>query len=212
MTSYWVKAPEWLKKIFPKGLIWDMPATEQPSVYLTFDDGPHPTITQFILDQLAIYNAKATFFCIGKNVVLYPEPFRKLIDAGHTVANHTHNHLNGWNTSAREYIDNIQLAAQHIQSHAFRPPYGRIRRSQVKKLTGLSPDWRIYMWDVLSADFDMQITPQKCLDNVLDNIRPGSIIVFHDSDKAWERMSYALPRVLEHCQKQNWQMKALPQN
>lgn len=212
MISYWVKAPAWLKKILPKGLIWNMPATPEPTVYLTFDDGPHPTITQFILDQLAAYNAKGTFFCIGKNVVLYPEAYQKLITAGHTIANHTHNHLNGWKTNPQDYIDNIQVAAQHISSHAFRPPYGRIRRSQVKMLQALSPNWKIYMWDVLSADFDTQITGEKCLDNVLKHIRPGSIVVFHDSDKAWERMSYALPHVLAHCKKQNWQMKALPQN
>lgn len=212
MISYWVKAPAWLKMILPQGLIWNMPATPEPTVYLTFDDGPHPTITLFILDQLAAYDAKATFFCIGKNVVLYPEPYQRLIAAGHTVANHTQNHLNGWKTSPKDYIENIQQAAKHIPSYAFRPPYGRIRRSQVKQLQALSPDWRIYMWDVLSADFDTQITGPQCLDNVLKNIRPGSIVVFHDSDKAYERMSYALPHVLAYCKKQNWQMKALPQN
>ncbi len=187
-----------------------MQAEEEPSVYLTFDDGPHPTATSYILDQLAKYDAKATFFCIGKNVQAHQQQYNKIIAAGHAVGNHTHNHMNGWHTKTAIYLKNILQASQHINSHIFRPPYGRIKRSQANRLLASHKQWKIYMWDVLSGDFDINITPEKCLQNVLDNIEPGSIVVFHDSDKAWERMSYALPHVLEYCKQQNWKMKALP--
>ncbi|MGN6569083.1 MAG: polysaccharide deacetylase family protein [Flavipsychrobacter sp.] len=212
MTNYRVKMPRLIKKLFPKEMVWDMPLSDgHPSVYITFDDGPHPTATPYILEQLDKHNAKATFFCIGKNVVKYPKVFEQVIKLGHTVGNHTHNHVNGWHTENRPYLSNILKAAKHIDSHSFRPPYGRIKLSQAKRLQRSKPAWRIYMWDVLSRDFDVNITPQECLDNVLTNIEPGSIVVFHDSDKAWERMSYALPHVLEYCQNQGWEMKALPQ-
>jgi len=187
-----------------------MPPEQPPAVYITFDDGPNPVTTAYILDQLALYNAKATFFCIGKNVVLHPSLYKDITDKGHRIANHTHNHMNGWKTPDTEYMANIAEAAKHISSNLFRPPYGLIKRSQVKKLQLTYPGWKICMWDVLSADFDTKITPEKCLDNVLKNIQPGSIVLFHDSDKAWPRMRYALPKVLEYCQKQNWTIKALP--
>lgn len=204
--------PRLIKKLFPKEMVWDMPLSDgYPSVYITFDDGPHPTATPYILEQLYKRNAKATFFCIGKNVVKYPKVFEQVIKQGHTVGNHTHNHVNGWHTENKPYLRNILKAAKHIDSHSFRPPYGRIKISQAKRLQRSKPAWRIYMWDVLSRDFDINITPQECLDNVLSNIEPGSIVVFHDSDKAWDRMSYALPHVLDYCQNKGWEMKALPQ-
>lgn len=187
-----------------------MPPGEQPTVYLTFDDGPHPTATPFVLQQLQQYGAKATFFCIGKNVVEQPEIYRQILDAGHTVGNHTHNHLNGWKNDQLTYLRNIWQAAKHINSHNFRPPYGRITLSQARKLHLRRPQWKIYMWDVLSADFDQEITAEQCADNVMKNIEPGSIVVFHDSEKAWERMSIALPLVLEYCKTQNWKLEALP--
>ncbi len=210
MVPYVAKTPFWLKLIFPGGLLWKMPEEPQPAVYITFDDGPHPTGTSFILEQLAKYDAKATFFCIGKNVVLYPDAYHQIISQGHSVGNHTHNHMNGWKTVDTDYMNNIALADEYMHAHLFRPPYGMIKRSQVKKIKAVYPDWQICMWDVLSADFDTRITPEKCLDNVLKNIEPGAIVLFHDSDKAWPRMSYALPQVLEYCRKKNWVMKALP--
>lgn len=210
MINYWVKTPKWLKRFFPQSVIWSMPAETQPAVYITFDDGPHPTATKFILEQLGKYKAKATFFCIGKNVVLHPDVYRQILSGGHTVANHTYDHCNGWHTTPEAYLKNIQKAAEYIESHSFRPPYGRIKISEVKKMQQMNMPWKIYMWDVLSADFDTQITPEKCLDNVITHIEPGSIVVFHDSDKAWERMSYALPKVLEYCVQKNWEIKALP--
>lgn len=188
-----------------------MPAGDAPVVYLTFDDGPHPTITPFVLQQLKQYDAKATFFCIGKNVVDHPGIYKQILEAQHTVGNHTHNHLNGWHTKTDAYITNVQQAARHINSRLFRPPYGRIKRSQAGRLLQAHPQWHIYMWDVLSGDFDTGITAERCTENVLNNIQPGSIVVFHDSEKAWPRMQHALPAVLAYCKQQNWQLKALPQ-
>ena len=195
---------------FPKNLVWEMPAENEPSVYITFDDGPHPSATPFALEQLAKYNAKATFFCVGENVTRYPDVYNQILQQGHTTANHTFNHMNGWKTGTDTYLRNIDKAEKHIHSTLFRPPYGRIKRSQAKMIGERHPGWKIIMWDVLAGDFDKQITPEQCLDNVLSNIKPGSIIVFHDSDKAWERMSYTLPLVLGYCSKQNWNMKAIP--
>ncbi len=212
MASYWVKTPWWVKKFFSTELIWSMPVDHNaPAVYLTFDDGPHPTATTFILEQLEQYNAKATFFCIGKNVLEQPKIFEAIKSKGHSIGNHTHDHMNGWKNTPATYIKNIFKAAKYIDSKALRPPYGRITLTQVKTLHRKNPNWKIYMWDVLSGDFDTDISAGKCAEHVLNNIEPGSIVVFHDSDKAWERMSYALPLVLEHCKKMNWQIKALPQ-
>jgi len=210
MVKYWVKTPRFLKMVFPAGLVWKMPLTPEPTVYITFDDGPHPVATPFIIQEFEKYGARGTFFCLGKNVLLYPDIYNQLIEKGHRVANHTHDHLNAYHTADDAYIENIKTAAQHIDSNLFRPPYGRIRRSQVKKLRQVYPTWKICMWDVLSGDFDTRITAQKCMENVLKNIEPGSIVLFHDSEKAWPRMSYALPKVLEHCRKKGWEMKALP--
>lgn len=209
--TYRVKTPWILSKVLYSRLVWKMPVGNKPAVYLTFDDGPHPTATPFVLDQLAQYNAQATFFCIGKNVAQHPDIYREIIRQGHSIGNHTHNHLNGWYTTKARYIDNVQLAEKYIDSRLFRPPYGRIRRGQANALQNGNTPYSIYMWDVLSADFDTSISPQQCLANVLEHTEPGSIIVFHDSDKAWERMSYALPKVLEHCRNNNWELQALPQ-
>lgn len=189
-----------------------MPAEQEPAVYLTFDDGPHPTATPFVLEQLKQYNAKASFFCIGKNVEEHPGIYKEILEQGHTTGNHTYDHLNGWHTPKEKYINNIQKAERQIAGNLFRPPYGRITRGQINALTRRTKPFVIYMWDVLSADFDTTIIPEQCLENVLNNIEPGSIVVFHDSQKAWDRMSYALPKVLEHCRDKNWQIKSLPAN
>jgi len=212
MTNYWVKTPGWLKRFFPKELIWKMPLEDTPAVYLTFDDGPHPEATRFVIEQLDKYNAKASFFCIGKNVIENEDVYKLLLEKGHTIGNHTHNHLNGWKWDNRSYLRNVIYATHYIQSRSFRPPYGRIKISQARKLLHSKPAWNIYMWDVLSGDFDMHLTPEQCLQNVIANIEPGSIVVFHDSTKAWDRMSYTLPRVLEYCKQQNWAVKPLPKH
>jgi len=210
MRSYWVKTPEWLPRLFPKELIWEMPAGKKPSVYLTFDDGPHPEATVFTLDILKKFDAKASFFCIGKNVKEQPGIYRRILDEGHTIGNHTNNHLNGWKTNNHTYLSDVYQAGKLITSRNFRPPYGRIRMSQARRLSkGRSP-WRIYMWTILSGDFDIKLSPQECLENVVNNLRPGAIVVFHDSAKAWPRMNYVLPKVLDFCKEKNWQLTALP--
>jgi peptidoglycan/xylan/chitin deacetylase (PgdA/CDA1 family) len=208
MMAYQVKTPWWLSKLLYRKLVWKMPPGEEPSIYLTFDDGPHPVATPFVLAQLQRFDAKASFFCIGKNVSEHPAIYQGILAAGHAVCNHTNNHYNGWKYSTEAYLDNIREAAEKIDSKGFRPPYGRIRKVQASMLR--QAGWKIYMWDVLSGDFDTSITPQKCLENTISNMEPGSIVVFHDSEKAWERMSYTLPRVLEYCKEKNWNFKALP--
>ncbi|MBX2906109.1 MAG: polysaccharide deacetylase family protein [Taibaiella sp.] len=208
MQTYKVKTPRWLKRILPHGMVWEI--ADRNAVYLTFDDGPNPSVTPFVLAQLEQYNAKATFFCVGNNVARYPEVFKAVKAAGHTTGNHTYNHLNGWHTSSAHYLRNIAQADKHIESRLFRPPYGRIKLTQYRKLLRRYPDWKVYMWDILSGDFDTSITGQQCLTNVLEALEPGSIVVFHDSDKARERLEVALPGVLKYCRDRAWEMKALP--
>jgi peptidoglycan-N-acetylglucosamine deacetylase len=203
---YFTKTPALLKSIY-RSCIWSLSPTA-PVVYFTFDDGPHPQATPFVLDQLQQYGAKATFFCIGKNVVEQPDIYQRILTEGHAVGNHTHNHLNGWKTGNKTYLENIRTAGGYIKSNLFRPPYGRISPFQIRQL---KPDFHIVMWDVLSADFDTEISGEQCLQNVVFKLQKGSIIVFHDSAKAWERLEYALPRALAFCKKQGWRMEALPQ-
>ena len=204
---YLVKTPWWLRVLYPS-LVWRMPGKDK-KIYLTFDDGPHPTATPFVLDQLKESGAKATFFCIGKNVAEHPAIYQRITDEGHSIGNHTYNHTNGWNVSDAVYLKDINDAGAVIQSNLFRPPYGRIKRSQQKKLHVADADLKIIMWDVLSGDFDTDLTPEACLGYVLYHTRPGSIIVFHDSEKAFPRMSHALPKVLAHFQKEGYTFAAL---
>lgn len=202
---YLINTPWWLRKLYSSDLIWDIKTTKQ-EFFLTFDDGPHPTITPFVLACLKRFNAKGTFFCIGKNVTRYPHVYQQIINEGHTVANHTYNHLNGWKTGDTTYLKNVIMAQQVIESSLFRPPYGRITKSQASEL---APVFKIIMWSVLSGDFDNSISPQRCFDNVVANVKAGSIIVFHDSEKAFPRLEFALPRVLEYYKKRNFSMNKL---
>ncbi len=207
---YLVKTPWWLKKIYPS-LTWNMSSKEK-ILYLTFDDGPNEKATPFVLDQLKQYNAKATFFCIGKNVVQHSELFKRITDEGHAIGNHTYDHLNGWKTNDTLYINNILEAEKHIKSNLFRPPYGKITKFQAKVLQSGKDDNRhfnVIMWTVLSGDFDATISPQKCLNNVVKNATEGSIIVFHDSTKAFSRMSFALPKVLDHFSKLGYRFESI---
>jgi len=204
---YLTKTPAILKAIY-SSCIWNMPAGTN-AVYLTFDDGPHPEATPFVLDQLKKYDAKATFFCIGKNVIEQPAIYQRILEEGHSVGNHTHNHLNGWKTGTDKYIENVLLAREYIQSSLFRPPYGRITPFQIRMLKKQIPGAKIIMWDILSGDFDLDINGEACVQNVVFKLKPGSIVVFHDSTKAWDRMSYALPRVLEFCKKRQYELRAL---
>ena len=224
MKLYWIKTNKLIKKIF-SNYIWDIPNVEN-KIYLTFDDGPTTEITEWVLEQLKKHEAKATFFCIGKNIHNHQDVFLKIINEGHSIGNHTQNHLKGWNTSKEEYLDNIALCKSEIsnlncfgsslslgsaicnlQSPLFRPPYGKINRSQSKRLQQLG--YKIIMWDVLSADFDQTITPEKCLENVIQNVQSGSIIVFHDSVKAFKNLEYALPRTLEILKQRGFIFEAI---
>lgn len=193
---YFVQTPRWLQKLYPKRL-WRLPAHKK-TLYLSFDDGPHPTITPFVLDTLQQYGAKATFFCIGRNVQAYPEIYGRILHEGHAAGNHSFDHLNGWKTNDEVYTDNISEAAKLIDSNLYRPPYGRMTRSQEKKLAVMPGSFTTVMWTVLSGDFDKDLSPLQCWNNLHKHAKPGSIIVFHDSEKANEKMRYALPLVLEH--------------
>jgi peptidoglycan-N-acetylglucosamine deacetylase len=205
---YFIKTPFWLRLIY-RSCIWRKP-TQDRVLYLSFDDGPHPEATPFVLEQLAIFNAKASFFCIGKNVQLYPNIYAALIEANHIVGNHTQNHMNGWKNNTTNYIVDIQEATKSISSNLFRPPYGRISFSQIKALrSDPSLPQEIIMWDVLSGDFDTTISGDQCAQNVIQHAGPGSIVVFHDSAKAMDRLRIALPEVLAHFSKLGYQFEAL---
>lgn len=204
---YLVTTPRWLRSLY-LSLTWRVKEPGK-TVYLTFDDGPHETATPYVLDQLQQFNAKATFFCIGKNVAAYPAIYDRILKEGHSTGNHTYHHVNGWKVSDEEYIKDVAEAAALIKSNLFRPPYGKIKRSQQKKLRAAHPGIKIIMWDILSADFDTTLSGEACLGYVLYHTKPGSIIVFHDSAKAWERMQYALPKALAHFSKQGFVFKAL---
>jgi peptidoglycan/xylan/chitin deacetylase (PgdA/CDA1 family) len=205
---YFIQTPIWLR-LFYKSCIWRK-SNQERVLYLSFDDGPHPEATPFVMEQLSNFDAKASFFCIGKNVQLYPEIYDAILAAGHVVGNHTQNHMNGWKNSTTNYIDDIQEATQVINSNLFRPPYGRISFSQIKALR-LHPalPQQIVMWDVLSGDFDTTITGEQSAQNVIQHAGPGSIVVFHDSAKAMDRLRIALPIVLAHFSKLGYEFKAL---
>jgi peptidoglycan-N-acetylglucosamine deacetylase len=190
---YLVKTPPIIKTLF-SDFIWNID-TEEKEVFITFDDGPIPELTPWVLDVLAEYGFKASFFCVGDNVRKYPEIYKRIINEGHTIGNHTYNHVNGWLTDQTTYLDNIKKCDVLIQTDFFRPPYGKMRRSQSAVIKN---EKTIVMWDVLSGDFDQTISKEKCLSNVIDNYGPGSIIVFHDNIKAETNLKYTLPRFLQH--------------
>lgn len=204
---YFNKTPKWLQLLY-RNCIWSIPQKEKV-IYLTFDDGPHPVITPFVLDELKKLNAKATFFCLGKNVAANPAVFERIVYEGHAVGNHTYSHLNGWKTNDRLYLDDIAQANEYIHTNLFRPPYGRITRFQLQQL--LLPRFNLHtvMWSILSADFDVKITPQQCLENVLLNAFPGAIVLFHDSDKAHERLKFALPGTLKNLGEKGYKFEKI---
>ncbi len=204
---YLVTTPWWLRKLLP-GCVWDFKTTEK-IIYLSFDDGPHPTITPFVLNQLQQYNAKATFFCIGNNVRKYPDTFKQIIAAGHSAGNHTMHHINGWQKTDDVYLADINEAKAFITSYLFRPPYGRIKRSQIKKITSQNVDYQIIMWSVLAGDWDGALSWETCFEQVKQHIYPGCIVVFHDSEKAGERLKYALPKLLEYFTNMGYSFRAI---
>ena len=210
--KYFVKTPWWIKRIY-SFYIWSIPTTEK-ILYLTFDDGPHPEATPFVLSELKKFDALATFFCIGKNVLAFPDIYKRILDEGHAVGNHTQNHLNGWKTPNDVYVKDIAEAANYIDSNLFRPPYGRITLFQAKNLPAAmkGKKSKIIMWDVLSADFDESITNEQSMQIVVFRSSPGSIIVFHDSEKAFQKLNYVLPKILHHFSNQGFKFLSLETN
>ena len=206
------KTPALLKKLLPK-YTWQRELTQEKVLYLTFDDGPIPEATPWVLHQLEQYGAKATFFCVGDNVRKYPEIAARIQQQGHVLANHTFNHLNGWRAELKPYLDNVALCQQELEKYTsgsakplYRPPYGRITQNQAKQLLG---KYEIIMWDVLTNDYDNSLSPEKCLRKSIQSTQNGSIIVFHDSLKAKRNMMYALPRYLEHFTRLGYTFKTL---
>ena len=194
-----VRPPQLLRSFY-KDSIWRMDKNE-PSIYLTFDDGPIPELTPWILDVLKEYNINATFFCVGENIIRNPELFERIIAEGHQVGNHTFNHLKGWKVSKNIYNENIEKCQILTKTTLFRPPYGRIKKSQYKSIV---KEYKVVFWDVLSYDYDKLTSPKKCLDNSIRYTRNGSIIVFHDNIKAQKNLKYALPIYIEHFLKLNY--------
>ena len=201
---YLVKTPRLIQNLLPT-FTWRIP-TEEKVLYLTFDDGPIPEVTPWVLDMLRQFNAKATFFCVGDNVKKHPSVFQQVLAEGHAVGNHTFNHLNGWDSENISFFHNVRHCAKLVKSSLFRPPYGRLTPKQSQFLTR---HYQIVMWDVLSGDFDQSISKEDCLSNVIASTKRGSIIVFHDSQKAAERMMYTLPRVLEHFAAKGYRFESL---
>lgn len=204
---YLVKTPWLIKKLYP-GCTWKIDTTEK-ILYLSFDDGPHPQVTPFVLSELKRYNASATFFCIGNNVKNHFEIYEQILNDGHKVANHTFDHLNGWKTNDKIYLENVAKAADIIDSNLFRPPYGRITKFQLEALKGERYKLTTIMWSVLSGDFDEKLSEKECYLNVVNNANPGSIIVFHDSEKAFSKLQYALPRALEFFSSKGYRFNAI---
>ncbi len=201
---YLVKTPLFIQQLFPN-FTWRVP-TREKVLYLTFDDGPIPEVTPWVLEQLEAFNASATFFCVGDNIRKYPEVFSEVVKAGHATGNHTFNHLNGWSSDNIPYFHNVRHCANLVNSMLFRPPYGRIKPKQAQFL---QRHYRVIMWDVLSGDFDPNISAEQCLANVMNNARPGSIVVFHDSLKAVDKLQYVLPKVLESFSAQGYRFENL---
>jgi peptidoglycan/xylan/chitin deacetylase (PgdA/CDA1 family) len=204
---YFVKKPKWLRRFYGDCL-WEVD-TSAKELYLTFDAGPHPEETPFVLDELKKYNAKATFFCIGENVVAHPQMLQRIVQEGHSIGNHTQSHIDGWKTRNKKYYADIQQAAQVINTRLFRPPFGHITWNQVKALQRSDANLKTVLWCVLCADFDEATPHERCLENVIASARPGSIILFHDSDIASRNMRYSLPRVLDHFTQQGYSFKAI---
>lgn len=203
-SLYFKHTPDIIKPL-AKDLTFELPNTEQ-NIYLTFDDGPHPEITPWVMEQLDRFNAKGSFFLIGKHAEQHPETHQALISGGHAIGNHGHEHWSGWKTKDETYFENVYKAHERLQTGLFRPPYGQITLRQAKEL---KKDFQVIMWSDLSADFDPNIDPSACLHHATHKVRAGSIIVFHDSEKAWPRLKSCLPKALAFYADQGFRMKAL---
>ena len=192
-----------LRWMFP-GVVWSIDDPE--GIYLTFDDGPTPGVTEWILQTLDRYNAKATFFVLGKNVELYPDLYQMILDRGHKIGNHTYSHQKGWRMSLDRYIEDIDLAGDMVHTELFRPPYAQITRTQLRHV---SQRYRVVMWNVLSRDYNRKLSPKKCLRGTIKGLRGGDIISLHDSAKSFRNTSYVLPALLRTAREMGLQCKIL---
>lgn len=197
---YLVRPPYLLTRLYPKAL-WRADRFSR-KIYLTFDDGPVEAATPLVLDMLNRYRVPATFFCVGDNVVKNRPIFERIVAEGHAVGNHSFHHVNGWNTDTKKYLQDVEDCAKLFHSDLFRPPYGRMKPAQY---SALRRRYRIILWDVLSADYDAGTSKEQCLQNVLKNVRNGSVVVFHDSLKALRNMEYALPRFIEEARNRGFE-------
>jgi len=219
MKLFLPKYPSLLKALYPERI---SKVRNENSIYLTFDDGPMPEVTPWVLDTLKKYNAKVSFFCIGDNVRKYPEIFNRILAEGHIIGNHTYNHLNGWNSDSATYLENTLKSekvmlevTQKINTsqtntpyfRLFRPPYGRIKNSQARKIKNAG--FKIVMWDVISGDYDQEFSAEKCLKNITENAAAGSTIVLHDSKKAWRNLKVILPKILEYYKEKGLEFRSL---
>ena len=202
--------PSWLPKLF-KNYTWKINTTE-PIIYLTFDDGPDPKPTRFVLDTLLQYHAKATFFCVGENIQKHRKIAEEIINQGHVLANHTMNHLKGWQTSHDDYVQNTNKCQETLEEYStsslFRPPYGRINKRQTKSLKVAG--YEIIMWDLISYDYDDKIDINQALKQLIRSSKPGSIVVFHDSTKAWKQLKIMLPKYIQALNNQGYSFESIP--
>lgn len=203
--------PNIVQSLF-RGIVWKVNQT-QKTIHLTFDDGPNPIVTEWVIETLALYQAKATFFCVGDNITKNPIVFNKIIDSGHSIGNHTNNHLNGWQVSTEQYIDNVRMAQQKVDEfrvsnkHLFRPPYGKIKPKQYQLIK--QQGYKIVYWDVLTYDFDVTLNITKLLSLMEKKITNGSIICMHDSEKSFENLKQLLPQILQIYSKKGFEFRAL---
>jgi peptidoglycan/xylan/chitin deacetylase (PgdA/CDA1 family) len=193
-----------LRRIFPS-FIWGF-ESGTPHVFLTFDDGPRPEVTPWVLDELDKWNAKATFYCLGKNVEMFPELFLEIKSRGHATGNHSYSHIKGWGMDTGAYIRDVDFANDLIGSNLYRPPYARIGPNQARVL---SERYRVVMWNVLSRDYSRHMSGKRCARRVIRLVKPGSIVVFHDSIKAAQNLWTALPNVIKYIYEQGWQCKPI---
>lgn len=198
-----LKPPHIIRQILPD-LVWEIDSSD--SIFLTFDDGPTPGITEWILATLRKFNAKATFFVLGKNVEMYPDLYELIINSGHKVGNHTYSHQKGWGMSLERYVEDVDFANDAINSDLFRPPYGQITPSQARHL---NQRYRLIMWSIISRDYSSNVSKEGCYKNVAKDLSAGDIVVFHDSQKSFKNMSYALPKVLKLAKEMGLKCKSI---
>ncbi len=202
---YLVKTPIFIQKIY-ESCTWRIDSKD--SIYLTFDDGPHPEATPLVLELLKTYDAKATFFCIGENARAHPKLVQQILVSGHTIGNHSYSHPSGWTTKTKNYIADVDKCKEIIDSKLFRPPYGRLKPSQLNELVA---KYKVIMWDIMCGDFEDQLTKEICLSNITDNAKAGSIILLHDTASSIKKLKYVLPKVLEFYNTKGLKFKAIPE-